>query len=412
MTIFGHGFTRSREDFIAIAGGLADPRLGPLAMVTIATDVLDHGERSSCTGSAAATVQSSDDAACAEPTTQKCDEDPLVGRCVARDPTTRMACTPGAAGDQLVRGGGSGRVPGRRHLRGRGLPPRQLRRAEAAAPQLVPFQRPVISGWNVLNLTNFFSTRDNFRQQVIDLAQLVRVLKCTAATNLAAQASAAAGRPSPSTPRSSATSVRASGGILGTLYNAVSPGRDQRGRSNVPGGRAAADHPQRALLRAVPAGAAAGARGAGDPAVGTPAFDQFIGIAQWILDPADPANMGWRLTHPVDLGGGVTAPNAEPQGVHPVHRGRPDRAQRLEPRAGRGRRTGPSCRRRRASAAAAPLSCYEFTEAGDGFDATSAPLANRHGFLLAPPSATAAGLALTAKAQTQVATFLALGQLP
>ena len=32
-------------------------------------------------------------------------------------------------------------------------------------------------------------------------------------------------------------------------------------------------------------------------APGTPAFDQFIATAQWIVDPADPANAGYRLTH-------------------------------------------------------------------------------------------------------------------
>ena len=59
-----------------------------------------------------------------------------------------------------------------------------------------------------------------------------------------------------------------------------------------------------------------------------------------------------------------------------------------------------------------PLYCYEFTDDGEGFDATSVPPASRHGFLLKPPATTPQSLALTTKAQTQVATFLATGNLP
>ena len=58
-----------------------------------------------------------------------------------------------------------------------------------------------------------------------------------------------------------------------------------------------------------------------------------------------------------------------------------------------------------------PLFCYEFTERGDGFDATTAAPPTRHGFLLRPPAGSS-GLALTTKAQTQVATFIATGRLP
>ncbi|WP_199243055.1 hypothetical protein [Vitiosangium sp. GDMCC 1.1324] len=34
-----------------------------------------------------------------------------------------------------------------------------------------------ISGWNMLDLQNFFVTRDNFRHQAMDLSQVVRVLQ-------------------------------------------------------------------------------------------------------------------------------------------------------------------------------------------------------------------------------------------
>jgi hypothetical protein len=55
----------------------------------------------------------------------------------------------------------------------------------------------------------------------------------------------------------------------------------------------------------------------------------------------------------------------------------------------------------------APLYCYEFTDTFDGFSTSSAPLSNRHGFLLVPPSAQSA--ALTATAQKQVAMFVSAG---
>jgi hypothetical protein len=409
VTIFTHGFTRSREDFLAIAGALADPHLGPLAQATIATDILAHGERTSCTGSAAATMQASDDAACANPATQKCNEDPLVGRCVARDASTLLPCRPGTADDYLVCGvagqgacGTAGTCEGGDFLRD------NYAALSTVAPALVPFQRPVISGWNIFSLSNFFSTRDNFRQEVIDLAQLVRVLKSTAATNLVAQATAQAGEAIAFDTTKLGYVGQSLGGILGTLYNAVSPDTTNVAL-NVPGG----DLPgiilnapsfatyKQALVQTL---AAQGTM------IGTPAFDQFVGIIQWILDPADPANMGWRLTHPVDLGGGVVAPNANRSAL----------IQLIE-----GDQTVPNFSNLALVAAAnrsfsgtppgfgcmPPLTCYEFTESGDAFDTTSAPLDSRHGFLLAPPSTSAAGLALTTKAQTQVASFLATGRL-
>jgi len=58
----------------------------------------------------------------------------------------------------------------------------------------------------------------------------------------------------------------------------------------------------------------------------------------------------------------------------------------------------------------APLFCYEFTQAGDGFDETTVPLTNRHGFLLQPASSIVS-VALTSKAQTQVAQFLTTGAI-
>src|SRR6185437_8755990 len=136
-------------------------------------------------------------------------------------------------------------------------------------------------------------------------------------------------------------------------------------------------------------------------APGTPAFDRVAGIAQWVLDPADPANVGYLLTHGANasrsafiqfIEGDVVIPNVSSLALVAAA----NRA--FAP-------TPPSY------GCAPPLYCYQFTEAGDGFDASTATPATRDGFLLAPPTGSA-GLALTAKAQLQVSTFIATGQLP
>jgi hypothetical protein len=405
ITIFGHGLTRDRNDFLGIANTLA-----AAGQATIATDVLFHGDRSSCTGVGAYLSQAfgaplTDDAACANPTTMKCNEDPLVGRCVARDDTTRVAC-PGlnvAAGPDPTGNLGckaanlgaceaDGKCEGGDFLRDSG-------------------GRPSISGWNIFSLSNFFSTRDNFRQQVIDLAQLVHTLRVTGPTSLTSRIAATGG-----TATFDLTKIgyvgQSLGGILGTLYNAVSPDTNNV-VLNVPGG----DVPQ--IILNAPSFAQqkgfllAGLAAQTPPIVqGTPQFDQFLATVQWIIDPADPANMGYRLTHPVAVGG-VMAPNASRNAF----------IQFIE-----GDETVPNISNFALLAAAdrplsmvppsfgcvAPLRCYEFTQAIDGFDMTSVPTSARHGFLLQPPALpmqapTMQALLLTAKAQTQVATFLATG---
>ena len=133
---------------------------------------------------------------------------------------------------------------------------------------------------------------------------------------------------------------------------------------------------------------------------GTPELDQFLGVVQWILDPADPANVARRLTHGVDVGG-TRAPSAQRKTFIQFIEGDqtvPNISNLALIRAASASFTGAAP----TFGCAAPLYCYELTEAGDGFTASSLPLASRHGFLLAPT-------VVTAKAQTQVATFLATG---
>jgi dienelactone hydrolase len=446
LTIFGHGITRSREDFLLLAGALASA-----GQATIAAETVYHGERTTCTGYAATTgMGMTDDAACADPVNQKCNEQAVNGRCVAKDPTKALACTPDAhgGGDIFCASNGQGACVGSagNYSCEGGDFLRLLPDGKTPAPvAIAPFVQPAISGWNMFSLTNFFSTRDNYRQQVIDLAQLVRVLKgADPTTSLSAMATAVAGSAVSFDTTKLGYVGQSLGGILGTLFNAASPDTTNV-VLNVPGG----DQPQIILN--------GGAWGAEKMALintlakqgiqfGTPAFDQFVGIAQWVLDPADPTNLGWRVTHSVPVcpggmgygmcSGGATA-------VDTPNKNRATFIQFIE-----GDQVVPNISNLLLVAAAdrpfvntppsygckPPLYCYEFTEKGDMFDTTSVPLAERHGFMLAPPRTatkcmtdpdctslgsgahcfgglctSAQSIALTTAAQTQVATFLATG---
>jgi hypothetical protein len=145
---------------------------------------------------------------------------------------------------------------------------------------------------------------------------------------------------------------------------------------------------------------------------GTPAFDQFIATVQWVLDPADPANMAWRLTHPAAVAGSMVSSNPSRKAFIQFIEGDETvpnisslalvtAASRPAPTMMTSTFVPPSY------GCVAPLYCYEFTDTADGFTSSSAPLSNRDGFLLIPPSAQSA--ALTATAQQQVAMFVSGG---
>jgi hypothetical protein len=150
--------------------------------------------------------------------------------------------------------------------------------------------------------------------------------------------------------------------------------------------------------------------------LGTPAYDRFLGAAQWILDPADPANMAWRLTHPVTLADGTQSPNVNRNAFIQFIQG-----DQTIPNASSlalvvAATRSPSPAGAPPFGCQPPLFCYEFTEAVDGFNATDAPADARHGFLLAPPSDTDTpspqAVALTANAQSQVEAFISTGTVP
>ena len=317
----------------------------------------------------------------------KCDGGAVQGLCVLRATASRAACAPSAT-DPLGDGvcAGQGRCAADAMCQGATA---DLLRDAGGLPK--------ISGLAIFNLANFFNMRDSLRQQVIDLSQLVAVLKSTEALkSLSAR----------TVLTFDLTKLgyigQSLGGIQGTLFNSVSTDTTNV-VLNVPGGAWTTLVKDTVSFAPIRVSLLAGLAAQG-LMPGTPAFDQFFGTMQWILDPADPANMGYRVTHPVVANANRKAFIQFIQGDEAV----PNSAT-LALLASANRSYVPTPPK---FGCVAPLFCYEFTEAGDAFDATSAPGASRHGFLLKPPSATAGGLALTTKAQTQAATFLATGTLP
>lgn len=287
VTIFGHGITRARTDMINIAD-----RLALNGQAALATDIVWHGERTTCTGSRVALMQPSDDAACADPVAQMCASS---GRCIRRNRTTPTACASTANPDQTCLLAGEGMC----HTDGR---------CEAGDYARDPVSTvPLVSGWNILNLTNLFATRDNFRQQVIDLSQVTRVIaSTTAATSLNARLITAYGAGMRLDPTKINYAGQSLGGILGTLFTSVSPDVHSV-VLNVPG----ADPVNILLTSPDPAFVLARTNFFASLATQTPPitpgtleFAQFLSIARWIMDPADPQNMGFSLRNapaPTDI---------------------------------------------------------------------------------------------------------------
>jgi hypothetical protein len=157
-----------------------------------------------------------------------------------------------------------------------------------------------INGWNLINPANFFATRDSFRQQVLSSAQLARVASTSGAGSLGQQAG---GITLDATKISYAG--QSLGGILGSLYSCVAP-EVKNSALNVPGGGltniilTSQNSGLIALKNAFQAGLAA----QGVP-LNSPTYDIFLGIVQWIVDPADPLNAGPYLVKETGLGNGL-----------------------------------------------------------------------------------------------------------
>ncbi|HET9451132.1 MAG TPA: hypothetical protein VFO83_09635, partial [Aggregicoccus sp.] len=135
-------------------------------------------------------------------------------------------------------------------------------------------------------LSNLFATRDNWRHQVVDLSQMLRVARDD---SFEPNLQAASGNAELLVNTAQIDYVGQSlGVILGSLYTSVSPDVE-KAVLNVPGADPVlilTESPSFApQLNAFKAGLAAS--GVNE---GTPAFDTFSNFARWILDPADPQN--------------------------------------------------------------------------------------------------------------------------
>ena len=380
-TIFGHGLTRRKEDAMAIANSIAGG-----GMATFAIDVVHHGERSTCVGSRAATMQSSDDAACANPATQTCDA--TTGRCIARDQSTATACNPAGNGDAVCFGAGLGQCQASGPNVGKCEGGDFLRGTDG---------KPVISAWNYLNLTNLFATRDNFRYTgAVDFAQVVRVIRSTSPTSLNAQLALAGSAGLSNTIHYAGQSL---GTFNGAIFSAANAAAD-RMALNVPGSS------QVDVLLTAPGFAAQRAAFLATLAQlglvpGTPGFDQFIVLARTIMDPSDPQNMSYAGVHSSNTNRRLYFQSIDQDQVLPnattdlvVNAANQDASRTAQ--------------------------VFRFLEHSGtpaaGFIPAAYPLASRHGFLLSPANnpecnpmtATCA----TVVGQSKLVTFLATGTAP
>lgn len=326
VTIFGHGLTGGRFAAMRIAGTLAQA-----GQATIAIDTTHHGDRSDCRGAGS-----------------------LLGAGVPDS----AVCSTGTCSTSTGRCEVSAGVPG------------------TYVPKSAADPTAVISGWNFIEAANLFATRDRFRQQVVDLSQVVRVVRGTGPGSLQAAAGAL--------DAAQVTYVGQSlGGMLGTLFTAASPDVGPA-VLNVPGG-SVADILLTSPAFVGPANALKATLAANGLPQGSPGYDNFINIARWIMDPADPINAAYQLLNgpQVPAGRGVLLQYITEDQVIPN-----------------------------------PTTVMLIDAANRGDDqllvrlfqpsVADRPLAARHGFLLDPAS----DPTTTVTAQTQAATFVTTGTVP
>jgi hypothetical protein len=375
VVLFGHGLTRNRTDVYAIADSFATA-----GMATIAIDVVFHGDRADCAGSHTALGVSSDDAACADPTTQTCDAN--SGRCIAKDQANATACTSDV--QCLMVGKGQCQFLG----------------ANAGKCEGGDFKRnasgvPVISAWNFLNLSNLFATRDNFRYSgSIDFTQVVRVLTSSSTGNLNQQLTAQG------LDTVNGAALNYAGQSLGSFNGAVFAAANPAA-AHVALNVAGSDQVQ--VLLTAPSFSAyrtafVGGLASAGILEGTAAFDAFMVLAKTILDPADSQNMIYAAVNSSNTSRKVYIQYIQGDEVLP----NPTTLELI------------GAAQQNASRQA---QVYEFTEGtGAGFIPAAYPTSSRHGFLLSPANnptcATPSLSCATVDGQYKVTTFLATGTAP
>jgi hypothetical protein len=291
VVIFGHGLRSGRQTMLGTANAFAGA-----GQASIAIDHLLHGDRSDCRGSAGSHPQvQTDNQACASAAQVCATSGASAGRCVAASAATRASCSPAVTGG----------VPGNVYCanipqslggpQGRCMPDEFCEGGDFARNA---FGVPLISGWNFLDPSNLFATRDRLRAPVADLAQLARVVAVPEGTAGSLNALVAAQGGAPLDAAQLRYAGQSLGGIIGTLYTAASGGPAapavEYSLLNVPGADLAG------ILLSAPAfqpvrEAFIAALAAQGILQGTPEFDSFIHIARWILDPSDPQSAAYAM---------------------------------------------------------------------------------------------------------------------
>lgn len=286
VVLFSHGATRSKDDLLSLANALAGR-----GFASIAIDQAWHGERSSCAGSRAALGAPSDDAACANPATQRCDSNPTsatFGRCIKRT-GNGSACD--AASIRIETGG---LMPGDLYCRGLGeglcLSQSGSAFCEGGTFRADTAGRPLISGWNFFNVGDLFAIRSNYLQNVMDLAQLERAVKLPEATAGSLNAALSAAGLATLDGEQIHFVGQSNGALTGALFTAAS-GDVQHSVLNAGGGDLVqvlleTEEPALVRVRSLLLDGLA-ARGL---VPGTAGYDFFLHSAHWILDAADPLN--------------------------------------------------------------------------------------------------------------------------
>ncbi len=395
VTIFGHGLTGNKTNAYAIANTLA-----LAGQVTIAIDEPWHGDRNTCIGFGhylnLATAQTlfTDAYACSNPTTQSCN---AAGRCQLTNRGTAACTFADPTSDLVCLAAGQGACAPDNHCEGTGA-------GFAAGVTVAPGVTIPVSGWNLLNLVDFFATRDNIRQQVISHGQLARVIATAGPAGINTTPPGTAVKLDPTKISYVGQSL---GSFLGALYTAVAP---EVGNTalDVAGSDWVLN-----LLTSPSFAAQKNAFIAGLAAQGiaqnSPTYDQFLGIAKWIIDPADPVNAAYYLTHSAKL------PAPLPPNINPATRRalvqwilddqvvvNPTTVELVNAASG-------SVVADPTRLSAAPLWSYQYNDAtnlGAGNALSNVPVAARHGFLL-QPYPNASGVALTTSGQQQIGAFIA-----
>jgi hypothetical protein len=256
LMVFRHGLGRGRADMLTVADSFAQA-----GMVTVAIDAAKHGDRSFCTSGTTGALSG----------------------CNGGAPCT-TGLPAGAQGDVHPPG-----TCGAAGLFKRPVSPTCIGACATDASDGIP----AVSS-NYLVTANFFRTRDTLRQDIIDQAQLIRVL----AFNAPAASGTGhtvfdhmAGQGVVIDPNAVYFSGQSLGAIQGAVDVAALPKISKAG-FNVGGGTLVD------IFTTSPAFAAATNQLLAGLGIqpGTSAFLQFLVVAKTVLDPADPINYAGHLT--------------------------------------------------------------------------------------------------------------------